>query len=81
MTSFANVFEPSIRAAAALGPKTATPPTPQRVADAGDERRLGPDHDEVDPERAGEAEQPFGVVGAHRMAWPSRAMPGLPGAA
>ena len=26
ITSFAKLFEPSIRAAAALGPKTATPP-------------------------------------------------------
>ena len=51
------------------------------VGDAGDERRLGPDHDEVDLERQREREQPVAVVGAHRMAAAERAMPGLPGAA
>ena len=36
--------------------------------DAGDERGLRPDHDEVGVERPREAEQPVAVVGAHGMA-------------
>ena len=44
----------------------------QLVADAGDERRLGPDHDEIDVERAGEREQPVAVVGANGVAGAER---------
>ena len=47
ITSLANPFEPSMRAAAALGPKQAMPGVPHRVGDARDERDLGPDDDEV----------------------------------
>ena len=41
---------------------------PQHVGDSGDERRLGPDHHEVDVERMREREQPLRVLGADRMA-------------
>ena len=67
-TSFANAFEPSIRAAAALGPKTAIARVPEPVGDAGDERRLRPDHDEVGGEHARQVEQALAVVGPHGMA-------------
>ncbi len=39
----------------------------QRIRDAGDERRLRPDHGEVGVEAAGEVEQRLGVVGPDRM--------------
>ena len=48
ITSFANDFDPSIRAASADGPKTGDAVVAELVRDPGDERRLGPDHDEVD---------------------------------
>ena len=70
ITSLAKLFEPSIRAAAALGPKTATPawrsssPTP---ATSGSFRAHD---DEVDLERARQVEQAFAVLGAHGMARP-----------
>src|SRR6185295_20133245 len=41
---------------------------PELVGHARDERRLGPDHDEVDSERDREAEQPLAVDGPYRMA-------------
>ena len=72
ITSFANAFDPSIRAAAALGPKTEMPEPTQRIGQAEDERQLGADHDEVDVERAREAEQALGVVGADGMAFGER---------
>ena len=68
MTSFANVFEPSIRAAAALGPNTGTPACRRTSATPCDERRLRPDDDELDVERAGEREQALGILGANRVA-------------
>ena len=40
----------------------------ERVADAGDERRLGPDHGQVGVEAAGEPEQGLRVVRPHRVA-------------
>src|SRR5205085_11430260 len=43
------------------------PVTPQQVADPGNERRLGADDDEVDPERVGEREQSLAVLRADRM--------------
>ena len=70
MTSLAKLFEPSICAAAALGPKTETPPRRSWSATPADERRLGADHDEVGSERAGELEQAVAVLGADRMALP-----------
>ena len=48
MTSLANALEPSSRAAARVGPKAAMPRAASSVDEAGDERRLGPDDDEVD---------------------------------
>ena len=47
MTSLAKALDPSIRAAAASGPKTAIPAAAQRVSHASHERRLRPDHDKV----------------------------------
>ena len=71
-----------MRAAAALGPKTATPEVAQLVRDPGDERRLGPDDDEIGLERAGEPEQAFAVLGADGMAAAERRRcRGCPGAA
>ena len=79
MTSFAKDFEPSIRAAAALGPKTASAGVPQLLADAGDERCLGSDHDEVDVQAPREREQPFAVLRPDGMAVAERARyPGSP---
>ena len=40
---------------------------PQLVRDAGDERRLRPDDDQIHLERAGQAEQALAVLGADRM--------------
>ena len=40
----------------------------QHVGDSADERRLRPDHHEVDVERMREREQPLRVLGANRMA-------------
>src|SRR5581483_6833158 len=50
------------------GPERGDPRVAQLVGDARDERRLRPDDDEVDVERASEADEPVAVVGAHRMA-------------
>ena len=68
ITSFAKDFEPSIRAAAALGPKTAMPRWRSSSARPGDQGRLGADDDEVDPELAGERDERGVVVRAHGMA-------------
>ena len=51
-TSLANAFEPSIRAAAALGPKTRKPNRRSTSASPSTSGSSGPDHDEVDLERA-----------------------------
>ena len=66
----------------ALGPKTAMPRVPQHVGDAGDERRLRPDDDEVDRRARGRGASSPSPSSA-RTGWqrPSRAMPGFPGAA
>ena len=53
----------------------------QRVGNAFDERRLGPDDDEVDGELAREPEQALGVLGAHRMAMAVLRDPGIAGRA
>ena len=47
ITSLAKAFEPSSRAAAADGPKHGDAGRGARVGQAGHERRLGADHDEV----------------------------------
>ena len=79
-TSFANAFEPSIRAAAALGPNTGDAGVPQPVGDARDERRLRPDHDQVGA-RASRARSSsaLAVVGAHGMAVAERRDAGIAG--
>ena len=81
MISLANAFEPSSRAAAATGPKQRTPAAAQRVGEPGDERRLGPDDDEVDARRR--APRPASAAGSSAGASSGRAsrrMPALPGA-
>ena len=79
MTSFANAFDPSIRAAAPRRPEDRDAVLAKPVRDAGDERAFGADHDEVGVERQRECEQPVGVVGAHRMArGRARRFPGCP---
>ena len=54
MTCLAKLLLPSMRAAAADGPKQAMPGVAQRVGDAGDERHLGPDDDQVGAHLAGQ---------------------------
>ena len=78
-TSFAKLFEPSIRAAAAVGPNVGDAGVAQLVRDARDERRLRSDHREVDLERAVPAEQPLAVVRPNRVARPERGDAGIPG--
>ena len=46
--SLVKPFEPSSCAASRLGPKTAMPAAREIVDEAGDQRRLRPDHDQVD---------------------------------
>ena len=76
-------FDPSIRVVAALGPKTAIPLRRMFVADARDERRFRPDHDEIRVQRqlADTSSKPS--PSSARTGWqaPSLAIPGLPGAA
>ena len=73
-------FEPSIPAAAALGPKTAIPLRRSASATPATSGASGPIDDEVDAEAAGEAEQRLGVLRPHRVAVArARAIPGLPG--
>ena len=78
-TSFANAFEPSIRAAAALGPEDRDPRVAKPVGDARDERRLRPDHDEVGGQLARQVEQALAVVGPHGMALGERGDAGIAG--
>ena len=54
MTSLANALDPSSRAASAVGPKQGMPARAYGVGDAGDERRLGADHDQPDAELGGQ---------------------------
>ena len=54
ITSLANALEPSSCAAAPDGPKTAIPRAAHGVGDAGDQRRLGTDDDQVDAEPLGQ---------------------------
>ncbi len=55
ITSLANAFDPSSRAAAAVGPKTGDAASGHRVGDAGDQWRLWPDDDQshAEPLREG----------------------------
>ena len=81
-TSFIHAFEPSRRAAAALGPNARRPARSQRVDDAGDERILGTDDDEIGVELGRRDRRPrpdrSPSTGTHS---PIVAMPGLPGRA
>ena len=81
ITSLAKDFEPSIRAAAALGPNTATPACRSVSATPATSGPSGPTTTRSMPSVSREPEQPFCVLGAHRMALAERAIPGLPGAA
>ena len=82
ITSFANAFEPSSRAAAADGPKHGTPAAAQASASPATSGASGPDDDEVDPRRGGRARRAPSGRPDRRPPAPaaSRAMPGLPGA-
>ena len=53
----------------------------QRVGEPADERRLGPDDDEVDAELTREREHAFGVLGPYRMAVGVPRDPGIAGRA
>ena len=79
ITSFANASSPRSAPPPRSGPKTAIAGVAQLVGDAGDERRLGPDHDEVDGERRASASSPS--PSSARTGWhvPSAAMPGIAG--
>ena len=52
---------------------------PEDVGDPCDERRLGPDDDEVDGERPGEREQALGVIRRHRVTRRERGDARVPG--
>ena len=62
-------------------PEDQEPEPSKRVGEPEHERQLRPYDDELDAERAREAENPLGVVGTDRMALGVFAIPGLPGAA
>ena len=66
-TSFANAFDPSMRAPAAEGPKTGHAAAAQAVGEPGDERRFRADDDEVDTQRAREREHAVAVLGEDGM--------------
>ena len=68
ITSFAKVFEPSIRAASALGPKTAMPAWRSSSATPATSGASGPMTTRSMPSVAREAEQAVAVVGAHGVA-------------
>ena len=67
MTSLAYSLDPSSRAAAALRPEHRDPARGELVGEAGDERHLGPDDDEVDALRRGGVGQPGDVVDGDRQ--------------
>ena len=83
MTSFAKAFEPSRPGRRGARPEAGDPRLGHSIGKAGDERRLGPDDDEVDGLVAGRRNQPFVVVGRSdgQQPWRRASMPGLPGAA
>ena len=51
----------------------------EMVGEAGDERRLGPDHDQIELELTGQPEQSLSVLGADGMAVAERRHPGVSG--
>ena len=79
MTSFANGFEPSMRAAAALGPKTATPAWRSSSATPATSGASGPTTTRSASDRAGQREQALAVLGADGMAAAELGDAGVPG--
>ena len=79
MTSLANAFEPSRRAAAREGPKTARPRVWSSSVEARDERGLGADDDEVDVLVLGEVRERGDVVDADVEGRGVRGDPGVAG--
>ena len=79
ITSLAKVFDPSIRAAPDSRPEHGDPGVAKLIGDPGDERRLGPDHDQVGGDRARNAEEPVAVVDANGMAVTEGRNPGVAG--
>ena len=75
ITSLAKDFEPSIRAAAALGPNTAIPAWRSSSATPATSGASGPTTTRSIPSSPREPEQPFRVLGAHRMAVAERSDP------
>ena len=80
ITSLANALEPSSCAAAPDGPKHRDAARRHGVGDPGDQRRLGPDDDQVDaePARPGPRPRPR-TSGRRRAGWRPRRCPGCPG--
>ena len=68
MTSLANAFEPSIRAAIAFGPKTAMPPRRRWSATPATSGGSGPMTTSSHVERTREGKQAVCVLGANRVA-------------
>ena len=79
ITSFANVFEPSIAAAPRDGPNTGIPTDRSTSARPVTRGTFGTDHDEVDLESPGEAEHGLAVVCSERMAASEGRDPRIPG--
>ncbi len=81
ITSFANAFDPSICAAAALGPKTAMPRRRSSSASPATSGASGPTT--TRSTRSSSASAPSAAWSSARTGWhvASAAMPGLPGAA
>ena len=81
--SWQNALLVSIRAAAAVGPKTAMPGRVERVGHAGRQRRLRPDDDELDAPRGAPRRPPAaassGSTPATRRTRGSAAIASLPG--
>ena len=81
MTSFAKRFEPSIRAAAALGPNTATPPSRSASATPDTSGTSGPITTRSIASARASASKPSASCACTGWHGPSPAIPGLPGAA
>ena len=82
MTSLANALEPSSAGGRGGRPEAGDTRGPHGVGDAGDQRRLGPDDDEVGAELVGEGGDRGAVERVDRRAAGDRGRcPALPGAA
>ena len=66
ITSLQKDFEPSSRAAAAVGPKHLIPSAPERVSHPGYQWRLGTDDHEIDIESPRERDYRLGVLRVER---------------